>query len=326
MTGRRNRTGRHAAAPARAKPAARGAAAPANVLLAWALDREGRRTFVGDLDPARRREGAPFRCIGCADELVPRLGAVRARHFAHRPGSQCALVRPETALHLNAKERLLALCSLAFAGERRVLVLARCPGCRRETPIDLGAAGDAAVAEAAAGARRCDVLVTRRGVAQLALEVLVSHAVDAAKEAALAALKVPAVEIDAREPWEREDEDGVAIIPARSLGFARCPACETQSHADADRTRGGEDAAVAELESYRARGLLGPRPGAPLASVPALSRADVAALAFRCPECRGDRLTLSPRLASHACAGSDARPVAWRGYDGAVVSLTWWRR
>lgn len=296
------------------------------MLLAWALDRDGVRAFVGDLDPARRRERAPFSCIGCGDELLPRLGAQRARHFAHRPGSQCALTRPETALHLNAKERLLTLCGVAFSGERRVLVLARCPGCRRETPLDLGAAGDAAVAEAAAGSRRCDVLVTRGGAAALALEVMVSHAVDARKEAALAELGVPAVEIDAREPWEREDEAGVSIVPARSLGFERCPACETQTRAEGDRDRGGEDAEVAELESYRARGLLGPRPGPPLASAPPLSRADLAALRFECPECAGTGIALSGRLAKHACPKGPPRPVAWRGYDGAVVALAWWRR
>jgi hypothetical protein len=301
-------------------------AARASVLLAWALDRDGRRAFVGDLDPARRRERAPFRCIGCGDELVPRLGASRARHFGHRPGSVCALVRPETALHLNAKERLVALCAMAFAGERRVTVLARCPGCRREAPLDLGAAGDAAVPEGVAGARRCDVLVTRLGVAALALEVKVSHAVDTAKEAALAALGVPAVEIDAREEWEREDEDGVSVVPARSLGFARCPSCETQRRADADRERGGDDAELAELESYRARGLLGARPGPPQPSVLPLSRADVAALGFRCPECGGNGVSLSRRVARHACPGAEARPVAWRGYDGATVVLAWWRR
>lgn len=290
------------------------------------MDRDEQRAYVGDLDPSRRRDRAPFRCIGCGDELVPRLGAKRARHFAHRPGTDCALTRPETALHLNAKERLLALCSMAFAGERRVLVLARCPGCRHETPLDLGATGDAAVAEAAAGARRCDVLVSRAGAAALAIEVKVSHAVDAAKEAALAASGVRAVEIDAREPWEREDEDAVAIVPARSLGFARCPSCETRSRADADRASGGEDAAVAELESYRARGLLGPKPGPPLLEVPPLSGADVAALEFRCPECGGTGVAASPRLVTHRCADGGPRPIAWRGYDGAVVTLGWWRR
>ena len=306
--------------------AARTGGSATQVLLEWALDRDDRRVHVGALDPARRRERAPFRCIGCHDELVPRLGTLRARHFGHRPGSQCALTRPETALHLNAKERLLALCALAFAGERRVLVLSRCPGCRREAPLDLAAIGDAALAEAAAGARRCDVLVTRAGEAALGLEVKVSHAVDVAKEAALAAVGVPAVEIDAREPWEREDETGVAIVPARSLGFPRCAACETQSRADVDRTLGGDDAEVAELESYRARGLLGPKPGPPLAAVPPLSPPELAALRFRCPECDGAGLSVSPRVAKHQCAGAGTRPVAWRGYDGVVVSLAWWRR
>ena len=76
------------------------------MLLGWAKDREGRRVSVATLDAARRRARAPFACIGCGEPLIARLGSIRARHFAHRPGSRCPLTRPESALHLNAKERL----------------------------------------------------------------------------------------------------------------------------------------------------------------------------------------------------------------------------
>jgi len=298
------------------------------VLLAWALDRHGRKVHVGALDPERRRERAPFACLGCGEPLVPRLGAVRARHFAHEPGSTCPLTRPETALHLNAKERLLHLCAEAFAGRRAVRLGARCPGCRREAPLDLAAVGDAAAAEGTVGALRADVLVTRRGTPALALEVKVTHALDPVKEAALAALGLPALEIDVREPWEEEVPGGSALRIARTLGVARCPSCEAAGRAEAGRARGGEEAAVAELEAYRARGLMGPRPG-PVKDAPApFSAAERRRLAaaFRCPDCRGAGLDVGERLARHACALGELRPVAWRGYDGALVELEWWRR
>jgi hypothetical protein len=197
---------RHAAAPRGVGdgPPPPAVGARPEVLLAWALDRERRRVHVSALDPRRRGDRAPFACPGCGEPVVPRLGAVRARHFAHRPGSTCPLTRPETALHLNAKERLLFLCAEAFAGRLRVRLGARCPGCRREAPLDLAAVGDAASAEGSVGALRADVLVTRGGAPALALEVRVTHALDPAKEEALAALSVPALEIDAREPWEEE--------------------------------------------------------------------------------------------------------------------------
>lgn len=297
------------------------------VLLAWARDRDGRRVHVSALDPARRRVRAPFRCPGCGEELVPHLGRVRARHFAHRPGSTCPLAAPETALHWNAKERLLELCEDAFAGRRRVRLSLRCPACRRPAPVDLAALGDAARAEGRVGSRRADVLVTRGGAPSLALEVRVAHALEAAKEEALFALGVPAAEIDAREEWESEEEGGLAVACARSAGFPHCAACQSSERAEKGRARGGEEAAVAELESYRARGLMGPQPGRPLARVPPLTEAerDALARAFRCPSCGGRTLAFGERLARHACPGGAPRAAAWRGYDGRLVELSWWR-
>jgi hypothetical protein len=306
------------------------------VALAWARDRDGRLAPATSLDAASRRARAPFACPGCGDEVIPHLGARRARHFAHRPGSACPLTSPETALHFNAKTRLLALCDEAFRGARRVTLLARCAACRRADPRDLAALGDEAIAEGAVGALRADVLVRRAGAPALALEVLVTHAVDAAKEAALASAAVPAVEIDAREAWERELPGGagpgaVEVVCDRTLGFPPCPACQTAGRADADRTRGGEAAEIAELESYRARGLLGERAKPPSAQAVSdapftgAERADLAGR-FRCPECRASSLLWGARLARHACPGQPPRPVAWRGYDGAPAELGWWKR
>ncbi len=295
--------------------------------LAWARDREGRKVHVAALDPEDRRARAPFTCLGCGDPLIPHLGAKRARHFAHEPGSRCPLTAPETALHLNVKERLLWLCGEAFAGRRRVVLGARCPGCRREAPLELAAAGDGAAAEGLVGAHRADVLVTRGGAPALALEVFVTHAVDAAKEAALLRLGVPALEVDAGAEWETERDGATFVACARSLGVARCGRCQLGDRAEAGRGAGGEEAEVAELESYRARGLMGTPPGPPLASPPPLSAPDGRSFArrFACARCGRANLELGSRIARHGCAGAPPRPVAWRGYDGALIELKWWK-
>jgi hypothetical protein len=307
-----------------------------DVQLAWARDRAGVKVHAAKLLPADRRGRAPFTCLGCGDELIPHLGARRARHFAHRAGSGCPLTAPETALHLDAKERLLALCHEAFAGRRAVTLRTRCGTCRRLALRELAALGDAAVEEGAVGALRADVLVTRGGRPALAIEVVVTHAVDAAKEATLAAAGLPAVEVDACEPWEHADRGGVAIDCARTLGFAPCPACQAQSRAEVDRAKGGEAAEIAELEAYRARGLFAARAGDAAATAGAtangadpdapLTPDERAALiaAFRCPECRGGALVDGQRIVRHRCLSGD-RPVAWRGYDGSLVELSWWR-
>jgi predicted RNA-binding Zn-ribbon protein involved in translation (DUF1610 family) len=289
------------------------------VLLAWARDRDGAKVDVRTLDAKARHARSPFACLGCGEELVPRLGAVRRRHFAHLPGSVCPLTAPESALHLDAKERLLALCADAFAGASRVTLLARCPTCRLPAPRDLAALGDAALAEGAIGALRADVLVLSRGRPALALEVRVTHAVDPAKEAALATAGVPVLEIDAREAWERPGEGGIALAPARSLGFPPCRSCEALARADAERVKGGEAAEIAELEIYRARGLFGSNL-APAEGLEAVARR------FRCPECGARDVVRGEAILRHACPGATARPVAWRGLDGAVISLAWWRR
>jgi hypothetical protein len=283
---------------------------------------------VDAIDPERRRARAPFRCMACGETLVAKLGSARAHHFAHRPGSACSLTRPETALHLNAKQRLLTLCEEAFSGRRRVFAGARCPGCRREVPLDLADFGDAAAPEAPFGALRFDVLLTRCGIPALAFEVRVTHALEAAKEAALGRAGIPALEIDAREVWEEERGGSVVLRVARTLGVAPCPACATAARAEAGRGRGGEEAAVAELEAYRARGLLGPRPGPTLPASEPLGGAERRriAQAFRCPDCGGCELSFGERLVRHGCGEGALRPVAWRGYDGALVELAWWKR
>jgi hypothetical protein len=341
---------KHAIALLRPLPPVRaraGAGGSAGVQLAWARDREGRKVRAAGLAPADRRGRAPFRCLGCGEELVPHLGRVRTPHFAHRPGSTCPLTSPETALHLDAKERLLALCAEAFAGRRRVRLLARCPGCRRTTPLALEELGDRAAAEGAVGLLRADVLVSSGERPALAVEILVTHAVEPEKEAALLAAGVPAVEVDARAEWEREVEGGVDVACARSFGFGPCPACRGRAWADAEREKGGEAAEIAELEAYRARGLLGDRSGSKLGggTSAALERGDDAdapltaaewralEAEFACPECGARSLERGARLARHTCPAPPGvpgevlgRPVAWRGFDGSLVTLGWWRR
>jgi hypothetical protein len=316
------------------------------VQLAWAHDRDGRKVRAARLAPADRRGRAPFTCLGCGEELIPHLGRVRTPHFAHRAGSTCPLTAPETALHLDAKERLLALCADAFAGRRTVRALSRCPACRRVVPLDLSALGDRAEAEGAVGALRADVLLRAGGRPALAIEVLVTHAVEPEKEAALAAAGVPAVEVDAHEEWEREEAGGVDVVCARSLGFPPCPACHARTRAEAEVQKGGEAAEIAELEGYRARGLLGPStapvatpsarpaprpkgdPGSPDSPLTATELAELESR-FTCPDCGARSLERGVRIVRHACAPgarSSARPVAWRGYDGSLIALGWWQR
>lgn len=291
------------------------------------------------LAPKARARRAPFTCLGCGEGLILHYGRIRAPHFAHRPGSVCPLTAPETALHFDTKERILALCEDAFAGKRQVQALRRCPSCRQVVPLDLGALGDRSKSEGAIGNLRIDVLVSRGSHPVLAIEVRVTHAIEAEKEASLRDAQVPALEVDAREEWERLVAGGVDIVCARSIGFPPCPACEASAWAEREVLKGGEATEIAELEGYRSRGLLKLTswPGAPGADPSApVTIAELAELEarFTCPDCGSRTLEPGMRIVRHTCefsgeasgARSAGRPVGWRGYNGSLITLGWWQR
>ena len=66
----------------------------------YATDRDDRLLAIEDLPREARHTRAPYRCIGCDRELIPKMGSVVAHHFAHRYEQACA---GETYLHRLAK-------------------------------------------------------------------------------------------------------------------------------------------------------------------------------------------------------------------------------
>jgi hypothetical protein len=67
----------------------------------YALSCNNALVDVYTLDSSQRRLGAPYVCLGCATELVPRLGEHRVKHFAHKQEQNCPA---ETYLHRLAKQ------------------------------------------------------------------------------------------------------------------------------------------------------------------------------------------------------------------------------
>jgi hypothetical protein len=66
----------------------------------YAADRDDQLLAIEDLSREARRTRAPYRCIGCERELIPKMGSVVAHHFAHKFEHACA---GETYLHRLAK-------------------------------------------------------------------------------------------------------------------------------------------------------------------------------------------------------------------------------
>lgn len=68
----------------------------------YAYDENGHLVNISSVTSEDRRNHL-YKCISCGKELVPKLGAVRAHHFAHKVHTDC---NGETYLHLLAKQVL----------------------------------------------------------------------------------------------------------------------------------------------------------------------------------------------------------------------------
>lgn len=129
----------------------------------------------------------PFRCLHCEELLTLRRPRGKRAHFAHRPDSLCA---GETALHRYAKELLLQSKMLTLPA----LVLQN-EGLS-EIVFKSGAYEfDAVLPEQHLGTFKPDAIVTYKG-AELAIEFLVTHAVDGEKSGKVLERDLSMVEID----------------------------------------------------------------------------------------------------------------------------------
>jgi hypothetical protein len=156
--------------------------------------------------PVRRRPEC-F-CHHCGERLTMKLGHVLEHHAAHRPGADCPTTHPETALHSDCKLALAAALRDFASPDAVMSYRLRCVGagdepCSRTTVIQWTGGWDSVHIERRLNdASRPDILLWRDGSPVGAVEIVVSHALAAAKSESLATLGVPWVEIDA-DPTRR---------------------------------------------------------------------------------------------------------------------------
>lgn len=141
-------------------------------------------------------------CLGCGGRLVAKQGTKVVWHFAHdQPADQRSC--GETALHLAAKTVLLTLPAIWLPSAEWSLPSLR-DSTGRELPVLAhGASQKVAIISVelevgqrcALGDVRLDALLTT-SAGPVGVEVLVTHAVDETKKATLAALQLPALEVD----------------------------------------------------------------------------------------------------------------------------------
>jgi len=220
----------------------------------WAVGVGGQKinatAFVGVA--LRRREQVT--CLCCEEVVTPKAGDEKTPHYAHRPGSACALTNPETAAHFNAKMHVAAMLN----GRRGVQVIGRCPdGHPHLMEWDLPEGAHAEV-ERAVESRRPDVLVLVDGAPWLAVEVLHTHAVDDEKAGDLDATVGAWLEVRAADAlaWDGAE----ALRPTRLCAEARALAardCGWCAKAQREEMARAEAAArQAESVAQRARDAL----------------------------------------------------------------------
>jgi hypothetical protein len=193
----------------------------ARVRLEWVLYAE-RLRHVGSFVDIPIRDRPAVQCPECGRRVTLKLGGSRRHHAAHRPGDQCAAAHPESALHINVKCHIAAVLEGAIGGALPLLAKRFCSGTNAAWNTESGKVGpgdglhsdcaesldrvwvtswDAVRLESGVGdgaVRRVpDVILEKNGVAVAAIEVLVSHAVDADKAQALASSGVPWIEVRA---------------------------------------------------------------------------------------------------------------------------------
>lgn len=159
--------------------------------------------YDGKLLPVEEAEGGAgcgCTCPGCGAALIAKKGRLKRPHFAHANGAQC-VAGAETVAHLLGKELLANQAELCLPGfgltmkQRMLLRLHDQPEAGAQLapsrfPIDH------VDLERRCGDMVPDVVVYDGQGNTLIIEVRVTHAVDAAKREKLAALGIPALELD----------------------------------------------------------------------------------------------------------------------------------
>jgi hypothetical protein len=152
--------------------------------------------------------------------VILKLGGSNKHHFAHRSDSLCPATNPETALHFNVKLHLARELEAAskLRLPRHCVGIAERAGesagkCHRVvTGLACEDWTSVAVERSLEGSRlRPDIAIYKSGEPALAIEVLVTHAVDEQKSRVLKGLGVPWVEVEAGEslfssshPWKAD--------------------------------------------------------------------------------------------------------------------------
>lgn len=213
-------------------------------------------TLVGT-KPDERPKGT---CPGCGCGTVWKIGEKLTPHVAHEADAHCGepgVSVSETAEHMNAKMHLATLLRSVSS----VRIVTRCRvghEHRKEWEVPRW---DSVAVEYTIGSTRPDIVLLSHGRESAAVEIMHSHAVDAAKSRKLAALGIPWIEVDATFALAWTGQGAIRVRAADAtttpMGCAKCDEIEAEREARRARAaqlaremQAQQDAARAEIEAH----------------------------------------------------------------------------
>ncbi len=250
----------------------------------------GGRALDGSIVPPEDSvRGQDYGCPSCGSQLVVRGGSetrVR-RHFAHPRSTACSA---ESVKHLMGKEIARLAIERAMGGHALTLEI-RCNSCSSPFGVPFPTCDAVALEYTESSGRIVDVMALEGSLPAVAVEVLVTHAVDEAKAGEL------------RAPWLEVSADDLLTDPMRwrvgqhRLKTKTCENCRTIAQCRAELLSQHE----IELDaSYRADVTL-------------------------CGSCRAPTLFFSWDSTSAGAAPPDPRPRGLRNiWTLAARAYGWW--
>lgn len=135
-------------------------------------------------------------CPVCARQVILKLGSKRIHHFAHQPDDVCAVTNPETALHFNLKMHIAQELKQTYS----LYVENPCQSCYQSKSFLWASEWDTVEVEYGLENNfRPDVALIKDGQTIVAIEVLVTHAIEQSKADFFKAQGIKWIEISGSE-------------------------------------------------------------------------------------------------------------------------------
>ena len=187
--------------------------------------------------PATAERGKSYFCPACREPIVFRQGKIKVAHFAHKSSGTCS---QETIIHVTAKLLIQAAVREWRSGTRNSPTLQRaCRICGGSVSRSLPEKVDSAVLEyRLTDGSVADVALMVGNVAQAAVEIRVTHAVD---ETQARRLPVPFIEVDGYEVIENPTVWKPTIDNFRPFICDRCKSTYSRFQAKAEQVAKASD-------------------------------------------------------------------------------------